>query len=274
MKQKQAWLLSTAKRWLVWFLLASLFAVVCVLLSQWQFNRRAEALAKIQSIAENYDQPAIELAQIADLNSFNENTEWRPVVLEGRFVPEKAVLVRNRPYNGQPGFLQVVPFKTNSGAVVAVETGWLPTGSDNNEPDVVPLSISNQQEIIGRLRPQEPTLNRDAPAGQIATINVDSLIEKVQIKGPVYSKLYVRLAGSYSNTELPKVLLKPDLTEGNHLSYALQWILFALMAFAALWWAVNQELQAQRASSDKNFKPKMRKKIGDDDKNAEDGLLA
>lgn len=260
------------KRWLVWALLVSVFAVACFFLSQWQFSRRAEAVAKIQSVAANYDQSPVALDQVAQINYFDVKNEWRPVTLQGAFLPDKAVLVRNRPYNGSPGFLQVVPFKLTSGEVVAVETGWLPTGSDNDAPTAIPLPPVEPQEIIGRVRPAEPTFNRDAPDGQLATVNVSALVTKEHLAGAVYIASYVRLADSYSNAEFPKVLPKPELDEGNHLSYALQWILFALMAFAALVWAIRQENQVRKMKLDPNFKPKVRKKVGDADKAAEDSV--
>jgi cytochrome oxidase assembly protein ShyY1 len=263
----QAW-----KRWAVWLLVASLFAIACVFLADWQFSRRAEAVAKMDLIATNFDKPPIDLAAISDLDSFDLANEWRPVSLTGNFLSEKAVLVRNRPYNGQAGFLQVVPFKLISGEVVAIETGWLPTGSDNDEPDVIPLPNNETIQLVGRVRPAEPTLNRDAPAGQIATVNVESLISKVGIPEPVYRAVYIRLAESYNNSDIPKVQPKPQLTEGNHLSYAFQWILFALMAFIALWWAIRQERIIKKIALDPNFQPKRRKKIGDDDKAVEDAL--
>jgi cytochrome oxidase assembly protein ShyY1 len=264
--------MQTWKRWIVWLLVASLFAVACVFLSQWQFSRRAEAVAKIDLIAANFDKPAVAIAELTDLSYFDLANEWRPVALEGKFLSDKAVLVRNRPYNGNAGFLQVVPFQLSTGEIVAVETGWLPTGSQNDEPDVIPLPSSERVEIIARIRPAEPTLDRDAPQGQIATINIESLISKVQLSEPIYKSFYVRLAESYNTSDLPKVQAKPQLTEGNHLSYALQWILFALMAFSALWWAIWQERQIKKMELDPSFKPKRRKQIGDDDKAAEDGI--
>ena len=106
MKNLQAW-----KRWIVWLLLVTIFSVACFFLSQWQFSRRAEAVAKINSIEINFDQPPAALSGLATLNSFDARFEWRPVKLEGHFESDKAVLVRNRPYNGAPGFLQVIPFK-------------------------------------------------------------------------------------------------------------------------------------------------------------------
>jgi hypothetical protein len=34
---------------------------------------------------------------------------------------------------------------------------------------------------------------------------------------------------------------KPSLNEGNHLSYAIQWIIFGLMAFGAFIWAYRND---------------------------------
>lgn len=268
MTNLQAW-----KRWLIWLLLVCIFSGACFFLSQWQFNRRAEAVAKIEAVAKNYDQSPVHISRLAKLDSFSKANEWRPVGLSGRFLIDNAVLVRNRPYNGSPGFLQVIPFKLSSGEIVAVETGWIPTASDNDAPDVVPLPDAGEQQVIARIRPAEPTLNRDAPENQIATINVDSLIEKEKLAGPIYRSVYLRLADSYNGKELPKILSKPELTEGNHLSYALQWILFALMAFGALWWAIRQEVEARKIVADPSYIPKVRRRVGDADKAAEDSAI-
>jgi cytochrome oxidase assembly protein ShyY1 len=267
------YLLENWKRWLAWAALVLVFSVACSFLSNWQFNRRAEAVAKIQSVAANFDQPPVALDDVAGTGPFESSREWRPVTLSGKFLIDHAVLVRNRPYNGSPGFLQLIPFQLDSGKVVAVETGWLPTGDDNHAPKSIPLPSSSEQQIVGRVRPSEPTLNRDAPAKQVATINVQALIEKEGLTGPVYKNFYVRLASPYSSDQFPKVLPRPELDEGNHLSYALQWILFALMAVAALVWAIKQEAQARRMKLDPNFQPRVRRKVGDTDKAAEDAVL-
>ena len=267
-----SWLKESWKRWLAWLVLASLFAVACVFLSQWQFSRRAEAVARIELVQNNFDQA---LAPIGSLTSpFEAKNEWRPVELEGRFLVSDAFLVRNRPFNGAAGFLQFIPFETKDGTLVAVETGWLPSGNEQDEPDLVPLPTEETVKIWGRIRPTEPKSTKDAPTGQLASVNSSMLFEKAWLSGQTLDSVYIRLGESYRPGEvLPKVLGKPDLNEGNHLSYAMQWILFALMAFGALWWAVRQELRIRRMAADPNYRPKTRKKIGDDDKNAEDGFL-
>ena len=267
MKYLESW-----KRWAVWFLIASIFAVACVFLSQWQFDRRAQAVEKIQLIAKNFDQIPIPLESVATVDYFDPALEWLPVQVDGKFLIDDAVLVRNRPLNGQPGFLQLVPFELDSGSLIAIETGWLPTGNLSDSPDLNPLPSAEAQSLVARIRPTEPTLGRDAPKGQIATINIDSLIEKQDLSGSIFKKIYLRLDSRNNSDDLPKSLPRPAPNEGNHLSYAFQWILFAVLAFGALWFAVREEIHVRRIALDSNYRPKQRKKYGDEDKAVEDSV--
>jgi cytochrome oxidase assembly protein ShyY1 len=258
------------RRWVGWFLLAVVFAVACGFLSNWQFNRRTEALHKMTQLAANYDRQPVELAS----TKFHPQDEWLPVKMTGHFLPENALLVRNRPLNGDPGFLELIPFQRQDGLVVAIEAGWLPADDRLNAPTVFPKPSSAVQTIWGRIRPSEPTLDREAPAGQIATINLANFMTKIGVKDRAVTEFYVRLGESnFSKNGFPKLLDKPQLDEGNHLSYALQWIVFAIMAFIALVWAVRKEIEFKRAATDPNYKPKVRKKVGDDDNFAEDMIL-
>ena len=59
--------------------------------------------------------------------------------------------------------------------------------------------------------------------------------------------------------EMPVPLLKPSTDEGNHLSYALQWLLFGILGFVALYLAINKEYEFYRIQTDPNFVPKHRK---------------
>jgi cytochrome oxidase assembly protein ShyY1 len=158
--------------------------------------------------------------------------------------------------------------------MVGIEAGWVPADSRLEPPKVFAKPTSEKQTIWGHIRPSETTLNRDAPAGQIATLNMQTLFEKSGLSQAPAAEFYVRLGESnFSEAGLPKLLSRPQLTEGNHLSYALQWIVFALMAFMALVWAVRQEIRFKRMADDPNYRPKVRKKVGDDDNFAEDVIM-
>ena len=126
-----------------------------------------------------------------------------------------------------------------------VERGWIASESDYAAPKQIGLPSAAQQTLIGRIRDQEPPFGGGAPAGQIASINVAQFAKQVGIKDRIFEHLYVRMASESVPQGLLKPLSKPQLDEGNHLSYALQWILFAVMAVIALIWAIRKERQAR-----------------------------
>jgi len=260
-------------RWLGWLTLACVFAVACVGLSEWQFNRRAEKLAAISKIEQNYNQTPVKLELLAsNPNIFYQSREWRPVEVSGHYLVDQLTLVRNRPKDGQPGFLEIVPFKSDSGTVIVVERGWLPTGNRQDSPDFVPVPDARERTIIGRFRLAEPKLDRGAPSGQIPSIYLPEMKQRSGEKN-FYVKTYLRLVSETPGSEkYPAALAMPALDEGNHLSYAFQWLAFAVMAFGALSWAIRQEIRFKKMAADPNYRPTRRKQVGDDDNAAEDAI--
>lgn len=259
-------------RWLSWFLLASLFAASCVALATWQFDRRDQAVSKIQRMVENYDKTPIDYSSISAL-SLEQVTEyeWIPVELEGRYLTDQELLVRNRPIAGQPGFLQIVPFQLSSGELVVIERGWIPADSDL-APAVSMTPASEQKTVVARVRLGELTPNRDSPAGFATSIHLESL-SKI-LGNNIEQQFYLRLISeSPGEPSSPQPLRKPTLDEGNHLSYAVQWILFALMGFFALFWAIRQEREYRRMEKDPSYIPRSARKRKRTDADVEDELL-
>ncbi len=227
------------RRWAPWFALVVLFSIATSLLSWWQFTRRDERVQRIEQVLENYDQSPV-LYPRGEVEESLSSWEWRPVKISGRYLPESAVLVRNRPLSGQAGFLQVIPFELSDGTILAIERGWIPAGSPITTPLSNPLPDSAPRELVVRLRASEPSQQRGAVQGQLASI------APAELQGLSPEKLvtshYGRLVSENPESgQVPMPMPKPSLDEGNHLSYALQWVLFGLMAFAAFIWAVRNE---------------------------------
>jgi len=258
------------RRWSGWLALVVVFSIACAWLSNWQFSRREEALAAIAQVAKNYDAQPVSIDDLAKLNSFNVQNQWRPAKMVGHYLVGNTVLVRNRPLDGQPGFLELIPFQLTDGRLIAIERGWIASDSNYNPPKSFPLPCAEQQTVVARVRPAEPTLGRSAPVGQLGTINIEELVKTQGIKDRIFTSIYARVATEQiSANENPKPLAKPELDEGNHLSYALQWIMFALMAVAALIWGVRKEREAK---SSRQSTARKRKAIGQADAEIEDSL--
>lgn len=235
---------STIRRWGPWLALVLLFAIATSLLSWWQFSRRAERVERIDQVIQNYDLkpvPYEELDWVINPDGTSDQ-EWTPVELSGTYLPELATVVRNRPLNGQPGFLQLVPLQLPTGEILIVERGWLEASSELVTPATNPLPDPILHSLTLRLRVSEPDLNRDDIPGQIASIDLPRLADRFSFVGDVIVEHYGRVVSeepSYQSRPLP--MPKPTLNEGNHLSYAIQWIIFGVMAFAAFIWAYRND---------------------------------
>ena len=259
-------------RWLSWFLFASLFAAACVGLASWQFDRRDQAVSKIQRMVENYDKSAIKFDSISGL-SLEDVTlfEWSPVELTGRYLTDQELLVRNRPIAGQPGFIQLVPFQLVSGETVIIERGWIPADSDL-APATLMTPSQEPKTLIARVRLSELTPNRESPEGFATSIHLESLETTIGIA--LEQQFYLRvISETPSEASSPQPLSKPTLDEGNHLSYAVQWILFALMGFFALFWAIRQEQEYRRIDKDPTYVPRAQRNRKRTDGDIEDELL-
>jgi cytochrome oxidase assembly protein ShyY1 len=250
--------LKALRRWAPWLVLVLVFSLATTLLSWWQFDRRQDRVAKIEMVSVNYDKPAVSLSEISwDFENGEPVNEWRKVTVAGSYLPEQAVIVRNRPLNGQPGFLQLVPLKLQSGQVLMVERGWLPAGNPVTTPALNPIPDATPRELVVRLRLSEQDLNRGEVPGQLASLHIASLAD--ELGAGLITEYYGRLVSETpAMAENPRPMAKPSLNEGNHLSYALQWILFGIMAFAALIWAIQNERRL-RLEAEGLLKPKKKK---------------
>jgi cytochrome oxidase assembly protein ShyY1 len=230
------------RRWGGYLVLVIVFAIACALLSWWQWSRRAEAVAEIAKIEANYDAPP---AQLGDLLSALDDTEdaaeWRPVEITGEYLVDQQLLVRNRPRNSDAGFEVLVPLRLTNGTVFVVDRGWIPAGETLEAPDSVPDTPTGEVTVIARLKPGEPEIpGRGAPEGQLATVRLQDVANLVG--EPTYTGMYGLLISETPRAaDRPLAAERPAEDEGPHLSYALQWIAFGILAFIGLVWAVRRE---------------------------------
>lgn len=255
--------------------MAVVFSVACGFLANWQLNRREQVVKVIQRVERNYDHQRVRLSvMVPNRRDFKLSREYRRVWVSGNYLTTRPILIRNRPLDGVQGFQMLSAFKLDSGEIIFVDRGWVATG-DN--PSVAAKTVSpnlGTQLLVGRLKASEPLDDRSAPAYQSQSITPTALAEQLHLPAAsVYSASYLLLEQESLKADTGKLSVKPSLDEGNHLSYAFQWVIFAVMAFLAIAWGIRQEKLQARALADPNFVIKKRKRVGDDDKAAEDALL-
>ncbi len=231
-----------SSRWLGYFAVALVFALACVALGNWQMNRRNAVVENIAKIQENYAGRIVDYRDVsANFDELDPSKEWTQVRMKGTYRTAEERVVRNRPMNGAPGYEVVVPLTLENGDTVIVDRGWLPIGyREAGHPDVVPQPESGTVEVIGRLKPGEPALDRGAPEGQLASIDLGEYATQLPypIKTGAYAQLAAETPAAASN---PAPFPAPSIDEGSHLSYALQWIAFGILAFVGFGYAARMQ---------------------------------
>jgi cytochrome oxidase assembly protein ShyY1 len=262
------------RRWGAYLALVVVFAIACGLLSWWQWARRAETIAQGNLVTENYEASPVSVdTLLPTLGSWKAGEEWRPVELHGHYLRDEQLLARNRPYNANPGFEVLVPFQLTNGTVFIVDRGWLSIGNTHDTPDVVPAAPSGDVTVVARLQQSEPVLpGRTAPRGQVASINLPT-VAKLAGTSKTYIGAYGLLASETpAAATRPRAVEEPVPDEGPHLSYAIQWIAFGLLAFFGLFWAFRRERRINALPSEERAAARA-PRLRNSDTDAEDEIL-
>jgi surfeit locus 1 family protein len=220
-------------------------AVVAVLsaFGQWQLDRLDQVRTANARLAERAAADPIDLrALLAEVGADPAELEFRRVRVMGTFRPDEEVLQRNRVQRGLQGLDVLTPLDLGDGTTLLVRRGWVPT-TMNTPPVVEAPPPPGTVALTGILERsvEQPTFGaRDATDGVLARVfHPDTSRLDRQMTGALLP-LVLRmdaLPGSTATT-LPAPPEAPGLDEGSHLSYAVQWHLFALLALGAyaFWW--------------------------------------
>ena len=142
----------------------------------------------------------------------------------------------------------MTPLVTADGSVVAVNRGWIAAGADARTQADVPAAPSGTVTVAGRVRLSEPAPPRpsDLPAGQVTDLDV----RRITVAGPVYPGYLELVSSDPPETGSPAItsIPLPALDDGPHLSYAVQWIAFAVIAVGGFFVIVRGE--ARRVAED------------------------
>ena len=155
--------------------------------------------------------------------------EWQPVVTEGKFDSSSQILLRNRYSEGVYGFEFLTRFTNTTGQTFWVDCGWVKAGENATTQPNLPSLPDSQVEIVGRLR-----LDSSLPQGSFFAVPVsksEGLISKANAQSGSTASLstfYLDLLSGSDKSLTPKVPAQlPELSDGPHMAYALQWIFFA-----------------------------------------------
>lgn len=246
-----------SRRMLGGLALALAFAVVCILLGRWQWGRYEDRQVRAAAVTSHYAAAPVPLASVLGRLPLSEDDQWLRVTATGRYAAGQQLLVRNRALDGQPGLEVLVPLDLDgalAGRRLLVDRGWVPNAGSAAQRPTVPAVPAGDLTVQGWLRSGEADLDKDLPAGQLASIDLGSA--QAQTGGDVVDSYLVLesetvggVGGAGGATPArPSPLEAPDTGLGPHQAYAFQWWLTSVFGFVLVGYRLR--VAAEQSSAD------------------------
>ncbi|MHA6512164.1 SURF1 family cytochrome oxidase biogenesis protein [Tessaracoccus sp. Z1128] len=231
------------RRWIAMGVFAAILATVFVMLGQWQLRRLDERRANNAVVEAHRDLPVAHYTEVMT-GPITDADQWYRVTATGSYEPEQ-FQVRYRSLDGAYGSEAVAVLRTNEGDLLLVNRGFLVR--QPGYPDgVLPAPPPGEVTVTGFVRRNERgdegamTPHED----QIRLISSDALGAAM---GEDLVDGYVALIESTpAETDVLRTLAEPDLNEGPHLSYALQWFAFTVIGVVGMVVLVRADLRDRR----------------------------
>jgi surfeit locus 1 family protein len=201
----------------------------------WQVRRLHERRAKNASIAARLAQPPIPFATIMHDTT---GALYRRIEIRGTYDDDHAIILPGRALNGTPGVHILTPvIQQGSDTAILVNRGWLPS-PDAATVDMSLVPHASDSVVIG-LALAFPARNASVSnvgdsiprAGEFKRVwyTIDERALRAQFPYPL-APFVVQILATPSTRGLPRPLDPPPMDEGPHLSYAIQWFSFAVIA--------------------------------------------
>jgi cytochrome oxidase assembly protein ShyY1 len=219
-----------SRRWLLLLLTVLVLAYACLLLGRWQWHRLEGKKAGNAAIRTNEKAAPRPVDQVLrrGVNPAS-TTQYAVVSATGTYDASKTVIVRYQTRDGNAGVDVVVPLVTSSGTALLVDRGWLATSNQGaTDPSQVPAPPSGRVSVTGWVRQ-----NADGGAAQVVNASTRA-ISSTQIEPAIGIPLYGGFVQLLTESPKPATALTkadpPDLSNGPHFFYALQWWFFGILA--------------------------------------------
>ena len=234
------------RRWLLFAAVVVLMAVGAWRLGEWQFDRLHDREQRNEWTRTNL---AAEPTPVDDVlsvdDAVNPEREWLRVRASGVYDAESTVVVRYQTRDGESGVDVVTPLVMDDGTALLVNRGWLPTANTGASPADVPAPPEGEVEVVGWVRADASGRGVEVENG--STRAVSSREIGASLEGPVYQGyLEAETESPAPAVPLERVEL-PDLGEGPHFFYGLQWWFFGALAVFGFGYLVRDELRGRRA---------------------------
>ncbi|MGI9621855.1 MAG: SURF1 family cytochrome oxidase biogenesis protein [Acidimicrobiales bacterium] len=224
-------------KWIASHIFVVALVVIMVFLGLWQVDRLQQRRSTNNEVTDRLEQsvePVSGLVTIDDSLSIGEETRFRLVTATGEYVMADEVLVRNRSLDGAPGYWVLTPLLLDSGDGVVVNRGWVPFSFEPGDARPGTEPPPGTVTVVGMVREtvEASGIQRSDRSG----VELDSLARpdlaryQEQLDYDILPVLVQLESQQPAGNDLPVPLSRPELDEGPHLAYAVQWFIFCVIA--------------------------------------------
>ncbi|WP_296105991.1 SURF1 family cytochrome oxidase biogenesis protein [uncultured Corynebacterium sp.] len=260
--------------WVITAILVIAFAYVAfTVLAPWQLGKNSRTQATNHRLEKAFHADPVPLSEVitktasAPTGTIDESNEWKRVKLQGSFLADEELVLRNRPVNSDAAYQILAPFRADDGTVIMVNRGYVRPEYGSRIPSFAPPP-SGKVTIQGYVRldepaPEEPKTTHDD--GYTEITNLSSSWYKKEIPQEDFVHGYVQLEDNQPGT-LNAIPL-PQLDSGPYLSYGIQWITFGILAPLGLGYFAWAEIRERRKAREEEQEYGA---LGDEDINSDD----
>ena len=238
-------------RWILIHLALATLTATMVFLGFWQLNRLDQKQATNRNVIARTALPPVDVGDLfksASTSLSFEELQWRVVTAQGTYLADEAVTIINRSQDATAGYSPVTPFLLDNGSVVFVNRGFVPLAQPTPSPTTGSvvlkgyLRTSQTRTLLGAVDSTDPS------TVEFHRLDLDLLAQRMdQPTLPMYVQLMEQTPALNSPWPAPTQL--PELTEGSHFSYAMQWWFFSLVSLTG-WIVVSRRALRTRSSQD------------------------
>lgn len=243
-------------RWTLLIVFVAILGAVFVNLGDWQLRRLSDRREQNRTTIGNEAAPVRPLADVFN-HPIVTADEWQRVEARGTFDAERQFVVRYRSSGDAPSYSVVTPLRTAAGTVL-VNRGLIPLSRGNQVPTSGPPPPTGDVTVIGHVRADEKG-RRGAimPVnGSVRYINSDALATTLPY--PVLNGYIGLLSVNPQQVGGFVPAATPELSDGPHFWYALQWFLFTGMAVFGIVVFIRGDLRERREGRSPDGQPRLK----------------
>jgi surfeit locus 1 family protein len=235
-------------RWLVVTILVLLAAGVMVRLGVWQLDRFQGRRAANAAIERQLAAPPLLLDARAAATADPASLTFRRVTVRGTWDYAREVELRYRTFEGQAGVRVLTPLRIDGGeTVVLVDRGWIPYQEAGPEGRRA-YQRGPSAALEGLVYESHAQSSPSSEPGVFSQVDIQAI--GAQLPYPILPYWVKRLPAGDERVP-PRAEPPPDLGNGSHLAYMIQWWAFAgTLLITYLIFANATMLRERRAKSE------------------------